>query len=367
MPRYLKLFATSFQFIKKNKLRNILNVISISIGLSGVLIALFIGFSVKEQVVADVDTQREVMVFLTNDNFIMPAPDVEYIEKNTISTMYKEFPEIMTIESANSNELMIEGNKYTYSKTNNIDVYSGNNFINQTEDVVVVYQYEGADSIWELNEEINIEGKLYEVIGFTNSLSMDFSTFYFPEYVDILPDSSSRLTDLRIVFHDIPSESTIEKVVNRLDDFVLVEDFYYESFDFSQMVASLLNVLILIGSLFGGIILFIALIGIVNTLFISVYERSGEIAILRAMGMLKRDILILFLFESLIIVFIASAFAISTSCLVSMIILSISDINFYISIPLVIMIFLFVLIIAILAGIMPAKKASNMNISSILK
>ncbi len=54
------------------------------------------------------------------------------------------------------------------------------------------------------------------------------------------------------------------------------------------------------GFIIMGIILIIAVVGIFNTVFMSVYERIREIGVLRAHGMKPRDISIMFVLEGVI-------------------------------------------------------------------
>jgi hypothetical protein len=70
----------------------------------------------------------------------------------------------------------------------------------------------------------------------------------------------------------------------------------------------------------GGVSLFIAAIGIANTMFMSIYERTKEIGVMKVIGATLRDIRSLFLLEAAIIGFMGGVLGIGISFLVSMLI-----------------------------------------------
>lgn len=71
------------------------------------------------------------------------------------------------------------------------------------------------------------------------------------------------------------------------------------------------NIVPLIFTLIGGIAIFVASVGIVNTMIMSVLERTREIGVMKAIGAKNRNILALFLTEAGLIGFIGGVFAIA--------------------------------------------------------
>lgn len=121
---------------------------------------------------------------------------------------------------------------------------------------------------------------------------------------------------------------------------------------------------------FGAIALLAAIFGIVNTQYISVLERTQQIGLMKAVGASGRDIARLFRYEAawvgllggFIGVAIAYLFSLSSPLLKSLIGAGDTDITLFIFEPLtVISIVALLVIIAVLAGYFPSRKAARLD------
>lgn len=77
------------------------------------------------------------------------------------------------------------------------------------------------------------------------------------------------------------------------------------------MIAQINKIFLLVGvglGLFGGIALFVASIGIINTMIMATYERTREIGVMRACGATRATIRRLFTFEAALLGFWGGAF-----------------------------------------------------------
>ncbi|MCL2383523.1 MAG: ABC transporter permease [Oscillospiraceae bacterium] len=123
--------------------------------------------------------------------------------------------------------------------------------------------------------------------------------------------------------------------------------------------------------LFGAIALMAALFGIVNTLYMSVQERTREIGLMKALGLGKRKIFLIFCWEAAMIGFFGAAIGLLAAMGVGSIINQVAAETFLSTMPgfqlitftLVssLMVILIVMFIAFLAGTLPAKRASKMD------
>ena len=123
---------------------------------------------------------------------------------------------------------------------------------------------------------------------------------------------------------------------------------------------------------FGLIALIVSAIGMFNTMTISLLERINEIGIMRAIGVTKRDIKIMFLMESMIMGFLGGVFGVVVGWLggeMANLGLNLLAKNFggqsldlfYEPFWFVVFIIIFSTIIGILTGIFPSRKAAKLN------
>ena len=110
-----------------------------------------------------------------------------------------------------------------------------------------------------------------------------------------------------------------------------------------------------------AISLIVAGVGIINTMTISVLERTREIGILKAVGATKIDIVISFLTESMITGFLGGFFGSFTGFLMSYLVGNYVGIQSIISIELGLLVVLFAVITSMISGFYPAWRAANLN------
>jgi putative ABC transport system permease protein len=142
-----------------------------------------------------------------------------------------------------------------------------------------------------------------------------------------------------------------------------------DTVDEANKIFSIIQVIL---AMFGVVALVVSAIGMFNTMTIALLERTNEIGILRAIGATRREILFLFLTESIAIGFLGGAGGIIIGFLGTY--LANFGFNFlgkvlggqyveifYTPIWFVIFIIIFSTLIGLITGIYPAKRASRLN------
>jgi len=119
-----------------------------------------------------------------------------------------------------------------------------------------------------------------------------------------------------------------------------------------------------------GLSVIISLFGVVNTLVLSVFERTREIGMLRAVGMTRRQVRRMIRYESIVTALIGGALGIVVGVFLAILTTqALSDQGIVLTIPWsTIGIFVIATILAgMLAAILPARRAARLNVLEALQ
>jgi putative ABC transport system permease protein len=128
-----------------------------------------------------------------------------------------------------------------------------------------------------------------------------------------------------------------------------------------EMVGSILGAIEAVLGGVAAISLLVAGVGIVNTMTISVMERTREIGILKAIGAKSMDVLFLFLSEAVVTGLFGGLFGAGVGFLLSNLISRAIDMPASTSINLGLGVVLFAMLTSMLSGVYPAWRAANLN------
>jgi putative ABC transport system permease protein len=119
-----------------------------------------------------------------------------------------------------------------------------------------------------------------------------------------------------------------------------------------------------------GLSVIVSVFGIINTLVLTVYERTRELGMLRAIGMTRRQVRRMIRHESIVTSLIGAALGIGIGfVLAALVTTELSSQGFVFAVPYV-NIVLFVLaaiVVGILAAVLPARRASRLNVLEALQ
>ncbi len=190
------------------------------------------------------------------------------------------------------------------------------------------------------------------------------------DYNDELSFISVRVKDINLLNQ---TEDDITRLLLKAHH-KIEKDFTIISFaSIQESVKTITNI---ISAFLGGIAaisLLVGAIGISNTMFTSVLERTREIGILKAIGAKKKDIQLLFITEASIMSFIGGVIGIIVGLILAQIMIILmpilfvmsdeaaSNLRLIINPVLIIGSLLVSLIIGMISGYLPAKKAASLN------
>jgi len=135
---------------------------------------------------------------------------------------------------------------------------------------------------------------------------------------------------------------------------------------FKTTEAGQVNSLLAFVSVLLALSIIVSLFGIINTLVLSIYERTRELGMLRAIGTVRRQVRQMIRYESIVIALIGGLFGIALGIVVSLILAAtaLSGTGFILAFPVPTLIVLFIAagIAGLLAAAWPARRAARVDI-----
>jgi putative ABC transport system permease protein len=131
--------------------------------------------------------------------------------------------------------------------------------------------------------------------------------------------------------------------------------------DLMNTMSSVTNTMTMMLGGIAGISLLVGGIGIMNIMLVSVSERTKEIGIRKAIGAKRRDILLQFLIESIVLSAMGGIIGILFGLGLGKVLSSALSLSVTFSSSVILFSFLFSLIVGVVFGVFPANKASKLN------
>lgn len=166
--------------------------------------------------------------------------------------------------------------------------------------------------------------------------------------MDAMTEATTQIENLLRKRHKIGPASESDFMIRNQAEFM--ETATQTSNTFTMLLAGIAAVSLLVGG-----------IGIMNIMLVSVTERTREIGIRKAVGARRRDILLQFLIESVVLSLVGGIIGILFGIGAARILAQTAGWNVSISIPTVLLAFGFSAAIGIFFGIYPARKAASLR------
>jgi putative ABC transport system permease protein len=131
--------------------------------------------------------------------------------------------------------------------------------------------------------------------------------------------------------------------------------------DISNIFGTISKVMTILLASIAGISLLVGGIGIMNIMLVSVTERTREIGIRMAIGAKGRDILVQFMIESILLSFLGGLIGIVLGVVVSEMVAIFGGWPVIITMPSILLSFLFSAAVGLFFGWYPARKAAALN------
>lgn len=381
---FLQAIKMAFKSILANKLRSLLTMLGIIIGVTAVIALVALGQgatkSVTEQVESLGTNLLTVNIAGRGSATTLNAADADAISDRVDGIRY-----LAPVNSQNASvkygtksvDVGVVGTNADYMSVRDYALASGR-FLAQIDlDVYQKVAVLGAATAADLfgfadplGEYVLIQGTRYKVVGVLEEKGS--STAGSNDEVVIIPETSSerlfRTKGVRTIYVQVETPERIDEVVSGLEN-ELAAHFRgntdsYRVFNQSDALAALTSVtdtlsLALAG--IAGISLLVGGIGIMNIMLVSVTERTREIGIRKAIGAKKRDILIQFLIESMALSGLGGLLGIGIGVAVANGVSKALNMDIVFSPNVIAIAFAFSVAIGVVFGMFPANKAAKLK------
>jgi putative ABC transport system permease protein len=388
--------------LSANKMRSLLTILGIVIGVASVIALLSIGESAGDSITGEIESIGTNVIYIlrgNNDEDVSNPKDLTLRDAQALgsSTRATQIAYVAPVFSA-STEITHSDRSVTtsilgitpdYQFVQNIIMAEGS-FISNAQvegrSAVVVLGPSQAQNLLGRSSgvvgmTIRIGGYPYRIVGVTEAKGG--SAFNNPDNNVYIPISTAQARLPRggapdrvqyILASMVDGENAdlaIRQIRNVLrtthripprspDDFTLLNQQ-----DFLAVAATITNVLTIFLGGIGAISLLVGGIGIMNIMLVSVTERTREIGLRKALGARKMDILIQFLTESVLLSMIGGAIGIALGWAIALVVSQIAmrsgtPLEITVTVNSVLLATLFSAAVGIFFGYYPANRAANL-------
>ena len=377
--KFFQILKMSLGEIKTNKLRSFLTILGIAIGTASVILSVTVSMSSQRQIYKSFESTP---LDLINANVFsdkkIDESDLEILKNNDIIKSIS--PKLTSSESINYNQQDIDkqivGTDENYIKLNNLKVKSGRFIMpidNDKTTKVVVLGSIVADELFPAGDAvgntINIKSVPYKVIGVLDKKDSSYDTaeddtVYMPFKTSQVVLGLNEISEINI---KATSKDNVIEVMSIVENYFkgkgMSQNEYFvssnkETIDSMKSMDAIMN--LTVGAI-ASISLFVAGIGIMNMMLVSVTERTKEIGIRKALGSPRKYILAQFLIEALVISFIGGGLGTIIGIFGSIPIFNVIGAEFYIAWNVILASVGFALVMGIVFSIVPASKAARLQ------
>ncbi|UXV29187.1 ABC transporter permease [Mammaliicoccus sciuri] len=391
MKNLPNIISVSLKSIMKNKRRNIFTMIGIIIGIAAVITIMSLGNGFKKTAsdeFADTGASKgQAMISFMPEN--MEGSKENPFDKQDIE-LVKQIDGV-TDAKIKEDDSQSYGAKMTNSqKQSDINIFKkdlvdnaseGKGFTqsdNELKEKVVTIDQTIAKKAFKgdaIGKTLFIDDQGFKIIGivnnpmYENTVNMPSETFN-----RYMGDLSQELPQLELKVDNDDNKKEIAnkaaKLLNKRGSGMSEGSYQYS--DMEEVMKSITQVFDAITyfvAAVAGISLFIAGIGVMNVMYISVAERTEEIAIRRAFGAKGRDIEIQFLIESIVLCLIGGIIGLIIGILISKLIEAVTPdmVQSVVSLGSILLAVGVSTLIGIVFGWIPARSASKKELIDIIK
>lgn len=218
------------------------------------------------------------------------------------------------------------------------------------------------DKNYTINDNITLFGEEFKITGIyeSGSLFRDTGIYTNLEKIQNLTDNKHEITEVLI---KIDNNATLDDVNNEINDNYNDSLTTITSKDIVESTEEALGMINTATTAIEALAIVIGGLGVINTMMMTVFERTREIGVLKSVGWTKRRILTMILGESIVITLISAIIGsvLGTLAVILLFNLPGSSMTLVFSLSTFVKAFTVALVVGIIGGLYPAFKASNLS------
>lgn len=380
--KFLPSIKLALKNIQTSKLRSILTMLGIIIGVASVITLVSIGQSSTQSVTNQINnlgTNLLTVNILDTDKGEIKDSDVSTLKKlNGVKTAAPLVTgRVMAKNGKTSTQVSLTGTTSDYLTVKDLSLTDGRflaDIDNEYRQKVAVLGSDTAQTLFgadsPVNKTLQINGVSYKIIGVLASKGTSIGQS--GDNIIITPLSTAERLLQTLNIQSLIVQAKSEKLL----DFVELELerslnslFHNNSDSFSvtnqqdlmETMSSVSKTMTMLLAGIASISLLVGGIGIMNIMFVSVSERTREIGIRKAIGAKRKDILIQFLIEAVVLSGLGGLIGIGIGFSAIKVYSTITSSTATYSLSIAAIPFLFSLFIGVIFGVFPANKASKLH------
>ncbi|MGI5921087.1 MAG: ABC transporter permease [Syntrophomonadaceae bacterium] len=384
----LELFTVALASIRSNKLRSFLTTLGIVIGIAAVISVVAIGQGGRAMLIEEMEkfgTNLFVVYVNYREDSTAELPDLQVDDVTVIKKMVPEvkymapvsYSQLRLRGTVGVKTLQVLGTNADYEQVRKLNMVQGRFITPEDEAVsraVIVIQEDTAKELFgnenPLGQRVVVNNNTALVIGLvkTDTSALGFDS----QQIAYLPLSFLRTVTGWNQIHQIygsagskeevalameRSKSILERRHNAPDGHYVCSSMEEEM----QAANKITGIISLVISFIAGISLLVGGIGVMNIMLVSVTERTREIGIRMALGAQRRDIMVQFLFESIVLCLMGGLIGTILGYGGAFLVAKIANWPPLVSWWTILIAFLFSTTVGLFFGLYPANQAARLN------
>ncbi len=386
------ILKVSIRNLSHHKARTLLTLLGVVVGISAVVALISLGAGLNQSIHERFEQLGPNRIFIAQNarggfngppsgGVTLSEDDLEIIRRvNDIESAVPFLQKILPVKYGDESVITPVGGIPTeeaeefFSDIQTFEIAEGR-FMKEGERNVVVIGSRVSTEMFNkdvhVRDTLKISGKNVQVIGIMKSTGSQENDNLILMSIEALRDVSGadegEITAIMAKARENP-KATANKVEQELEDFHGDKLFIaYTSQELVEQIGQIFSIISLILAGIAGISLLVASFGIINTMLMSVLERTREIGIMKAIGATNRRVLLMFLTESAIVGFIGGVLGVIFGYAMSFSLAGIG-INFLgvaltitIDPLLIAFVLAFSTVVGVIAGVYPAYRAAKLD------